>query len=76
MQDFSMVTEPAELSDEELLDRAYQLRLLALRGHREARGAAHQHEVEVRHRFGAPSTMGAPLDATPPRRKPFWVFWR
>jgi hypothetical protein len=68
------MTEPGELSDEELLDRAHQLRLLALRGHRNARGAAHQHEAEVRRRFGTPSTMSAPLETSPARRRPFWRF--
>ena len=66
-----MMTEPGKLSDEELLGRAHQLRLLALRGHREARGAAHRHEVEVRRRFGVPSTMGAPLESSPTTKRPF-----
>jgi len=69
------MTEPGELSDEELLDRAHQLRLLALRGHRNARGAAHRHETEVRRRFGPPSTMSATLEPSPQRRRPFWRFW-
>jgi hypothetical protein len=69
------MTEPGALSDEELLDRAHQLRLLALRGHLQARGAAHQHETEVRRRFGHPTTLQAPLELEPARRRPFWRFW-
>lgn len=68
-----MITEPGKLSDEDLLDRAHQLRLLALRGHVEARGPAHDHEREVRRRFGGGTTLSAPLETTP-RKRPFWKF--
>ena len=54
-----MMTEPGKLSDEDLLDRAHQLRLLALRGHVEASGPAHDHEREVRRRFDSHTTMNA-----------------
>jgi len=70
-----MMTEPASLSDEDLLDRAHQLRLLALRGHAEARGPAHEHEREVRRRFGSATTLRAPLEVAPPRKRSFWKFW-
>ena len=66
-----MMTEPAQLTDEDLLDRAHQLRLLALRGHLDARGPAHEHEREVRRRFGSATTIAAPLEDAP-RRRPFW----
>jgi hypothetical protein len=70
-----MITEPAALSDEDLLDRAHQLRLLALRGHADARGPAHQHEREVRRRFGSSTTVSAPLEPAPPSKKrSFWRF--
>jgi hypothetical protein len=69
------MTEPGQLSDEELLDRAHQLRLLALRGHVNARGPAHEHESEVRRRFGRPTTLRSPLKVTRPQRRPFWRFW-
>ena len=69
------MTEPGDLNDEELLNRAHQLRLLALRGHFEARGPAHQHEAEVRRRFGVPTTLAAPLEPAHTRRRPFWRFW-
>ena len=70
-----VITQPAELSDEDLLDRAHQLRLLALRGHLDARGPAHEHEREVRRRFGSgATTIGAPLEPATPKR-PFWKFW-
>lgn len=69
-----MMTEPAQLSDEDLLDRAHQLRLLALRGHADSRGPAHEHEREVRRRFGSGTTIGAPLEH-PVNRRPFWKFW-
>ena len=69
------MTEPGNLEDEELLNRAHQLRLLALRGHSEARGSAHIHEVEVRRRFGSATTMNAPLELAPARRRSFWRFW-
>ena len=69
------MTEPGALSDEDLLDRAHQLRLLALRGHADARGPAHLHELEVRRRFGSPTTASALLEQPAPRRKPFWRFW-
>lgn len=69
------MTEPGKLSDDELLDRAHQLRLQALRGDLNARGHAHEHETEVRRRFGMPTTMGAPFEMTPARQRPFWRFW-
>jgi hypothetical protein len=69
------MTEPGDLEDEELLNRAHQLRLLALRGHSEARRPARLHEAEVRRRFGAPTTMGATLEHASARRRPFWRFW-
>jgi len=69
-----MMTEPGQLTDEDLLERAHQLRLLALRGHADARGLAHAHEREVRRRFGSNTTVSASLDPLP-RRKPFWRFW-
>ncbi|MEJ8814779.1 hypothetical protein WKW77_27155 [Variovorax ureilyticus] len=71
-----MITEPGKLSDEDLLDRAHQLRLLALRGHVEAGGPAHDHEREVRRRFGSGTTMQAALEShAPPRKRPLWRFW-
>jgi len=42
-----MMTQPAQLSGEDLLDRAHQLRLLALRGHLDTRGPAHEHARAV-----------------------------
>ena len=70
-----MMTKPADLSDEELLDRAHQLRLLALRGHLDSRGPAHEHEAEVRRRFHTPTTIAAALAPVPTPRKPFWRLW-
>ena len=70
-----MMTEPGALSDEDLLHRAHQLRLLALRGHVDARGPAHAHEREVRRRFGSPTTLQTPLDLSREERT-FWRFWR
>lgn len=70
-----MITEPAQLTDEDLLDRAHQLRLLALRGHFDARGPAHAHEREVRRRFGSSTTISAPLEPSRRKKKPFWKFW-
>ena len=69
-----MMTEPGKLSDEDLLERAPQLRLLTLRGHVDARGPAHAHEREVRRRFGSGTTMNAALEPAP-RKRPFWRFW-
>lgn len=69
------MTEPGYLEDEELLNRAHQLRLLALRGHSEASRSARLHEAEVRRRFGAPTTMSASLEQAASRRRPFWRFW-
>ena len=72
----SMMTEPAQLSDEDLLDRAHQLRLLALRGHLDARGPAHEHEREVRRRFGSDSTTSSvPLEPVPAKKRMFWRLW-
>lgn len=68
------MTEPGALSDEELLNRAHEWRLRALRGDRDARGAAHLHEVEVRRRFGVPTEVGA-IEAAKPKRRPFWKLW-
>lgn len=70
-----MLTEPAQLSDEDLLDRAHQLRLLALRGNPDARGPAHEHEREVRRRFAGNTTIGAPLEAPAPNKRPWWRPW-
>ncbi|MGO4391019.1 hypothetical protein AB4Z46_06655 [Variovorax sp. M-6] len=69
------MTEPGNLEDEELLNRAHQLRLLALRGHSESGKRARLHEAEVRRRFGVPTTMSASLESAPARRRPFWRFW-
>lgn len=69
-----MMAQPAELSD--LLDRAHRLRLLALRGHLDARGPVHEHEQEVRRRFGSGmTTMSAPFEIAAPKTRPFWKFW-
>jgi len=68
------MTEPAQLSDEKLLSRSHELRLLVLRGDRDAHRAAHLHEIEVRRRFGAPTVIGAALETAKPRRR-FWRFW-
>lgn len=70
-----MMTQPAELSDEDLLDRAHQLRLLALRGHLDARGPAHEHEREVRRRFASGATTRGALLEPPTPKRPFWKFW-
>ena len=70
------MTEPAQLSDEDLLDRAHQLRLLALRGHLDARGPAHEHEREVRRTFGSDSTTSSvPLEPVPAKKRVFWRLW-
>ncbi|MDM0021021.1 hypothetical protein [Variovorax saccharolyticus] len=69
------MTEPGDLDDEELLNRAHQLRLLALRGHAETRRPARLHEAEVRRRFGTPTTVSATLEQAAARRRPFWRFW-
>ena len=70
-----MTTKPGDLEDEDLLNRARQWRLLALRGQSEARGPAHSHEVEIRRRFGVVTTLSAPLEPAPASRRPFWRFW-
>ncbi|MDM0037319.1 hypothetical protein QTI33_34700 [Variovorax sp. J22P271] len=70
-----MTTQPRDLEDKELLNRAHQWRLLAMRGHSEARGPAHAHEVEVRRRFASDTTLSAPLEPAAARRRPFWRFW-
>lgn len=69
------MTEPAELIDEDLLERAHQLRLLALRGHVDARDPSHLHEREVRRRFSSDSAVNADVMAAGQRRRPFWKFW-
>lgn len=69
------MTEPAALSDEDLLERAHQLRLLALRGHVDARDPAQLHEREVRRRFGSGASVNAALMAGNQRRLPLWRFW-
>lgn len=43
-----------KLQDEELIAQAREWRRRALRGERDARGKAHELELEVRHRFGTP----------------------
>jgi hypothetical protein len=70
------MTEPAGLNDEDLLERAHQLRLLALRDHVEARDPAQLHEREVRRRFGSSgASVNAALMAGNHRRRPLWRFW-
>lgn len=69
-----------QLSDEDLVARAKEWRLRALRGDKDARGAAHELECELRRRFPddsapqalpAKSTLGY-LSAISLRR---WVPW-
>lgn len=67
-----MTTLPADLSDDDLLERARQLRRSALRGQRLARGPAHEHEREVRRRF-PPSASPSQDSAARPRS---WQFWK
>jgi hypothetical protein len=67
------MTEPGVLDDDELIERARRLRLLALRGDRYAHGPAHVFEVEVRRRMRETSTQ-MPLERNLESR-PFWRFW-
>jgi hypothetical protein len=71
------MTDPSELSDEELLVLARDWRREALRGALHARGYAHAYEVEFRRRMGATATLSAPLDTRPlaARSRPWWRFW-
>ena len=68
----SMMTHPADLSDVALLERAQELRRMALRGQALARGPAHEHECELRRRF-PPSTCSPETTVT--RKRP-WQFWK
>ena len=68
------MTQPGLLPDDELLDRAHEWRLRALHGDRDARGAAHHLEAEVRRRFGVPTVISH-LEAPKARRRPWWRFW-
>ncbi|MBS0454259.1 MAG: hypothetical protein JSS14_23410 [Proteobacteria bacterium] len=67
-----MMTLPADLTDVDLLERAQQLRRLALRGQALARGPAHEHEREVRRRF--PPAIRQ--DANTEQPKSSWRFWK
>lgn len=67
------MTEPGDLPDDKLAERARQLRGLALRGDRYARLPAHEHESELRRRLGR-ATSPAPIASAPAARS-FWRFW-
>ena len=69
--------ELSELPDDVLKDRTREWRRAALQGVLHARGHAHEHEVELRRRFGVGTTQTAVLYGEPERqrRRPFWRLW-
>jgi hypothetical protein len=72
------MTEPGQLSDFELLARARAWRREALQGVLHARGHAHEHEAEVRRRFGRATTISGPVEGATtrrPRRWPWRLWW-
>lgn len=71
-----------ELLDDELLARAREWRLRALRGEKDARGMAHELERELRQRTklqaGSAGTLtqdGAALPTGQATSRPAWRFW-
>ncbi|MGJ7495492.1 hypothetical protein ACSFA8_10475 [Variovorax sp. RT4R15] len=73
------MTEPAKLSDRELVRRAQQWRRQSLYGARNASDHAREHEAEMRRRFGGSSTLAAPLVTLKlplaRRPRPWWRVW-
>ena len=67
------MTEPGDLPDDQLKERARLWRLMALRGERHAHGPAHEHETELRRRQRAANP--APSQAEPPPERRLWRFW-
>lgn len=74
--------ELSQLNDEELIAKAREWRLLALRGEQHARGIAHELECEVRRRSRtqASGEHAAKPDLPPPAsagttRRRHWSFW-
>jgi hypothetical protein len=69
------MTEPGNLPDDQLVERARLWRLMALRGERHAHLPAHEHEAELRRRQRAakPGPLQAHAEAQPQRR--LWRFW-
>lgn len=56
---------------------AHEWRRAALRGEIDTRGLAHEHEVELRRRFGT-TTKQSPqieIEPDPQSRQPFWKIW-
>ena len=70
------MTEPGALPDDELFERARQLRLLALRGDRHAHLPAHEHESELRRRRRVRVPSDPPAASLEPTARSFWKFWR
>jgi len=68
------MTEPGELPDDELTERARLWRLMALRGERHAHGPAHEHEAELRRRQRAANPARSQAGEPPPERR-LWRFW-
>jgi len=73
------MTQPADLSDRELVKRAQQWRRQSLYGATRASDHARQHEAEMRRRFGGGTTLAAPLATLQVplarRPRPWWRVW-
>lgn len=71
------MTEPGELPDAELRERALAWRRQALQGALHARGYAHEYESEIRRRDRVLTTLHAQLEvaALAERPRPWWRFW-
>jgi hypothetical protein len=64
------MTEPGELSDAELRERALAWCRQALQGALHARGYAHEYESQVGRRDRALTTLHAPLEIAAPAERP------
>jgi hypothetical protein len=69
------MTEPGELPDDELMERARLWRLMALRGERHAHGPAHEHEAELRRRQRAANPASPQAQSGPQTERRPWRFW-
>ncbi|MEJ8859110.1 hypothetical protein WKW79_31380 [Variovorax robiniae] len=69
------MTEPSALSDSQLMARAHLWRRKSMMGSRDAAEYARAHEIEMRRRLGATTTMDAPLSQGRVRRRKWWRLW-
>lgn len=66
------MTQPDQLTDQDLIARTLNWRRAVMHGNEQARSVAHAHEVEARRRFAGATTINGTLEALEPKRKSLW----